>query len=175
MFLKFYLFIFRERGREGGRKRGRETSMCGCLPRGPHQGPGPQPRHVPWLRIKPVTLWFTAHAQSTELHQPGLLGKDFSGLNQCRKIFEFCVLPLPLLNTLCAFLGRRPECQAHSSRCFPFWYPLITFNCIWASLASYMLIPDPGHFSASHWSNTALLSLSKLSREVPPENGVGLL
>ena len=30
MFLKrFYLFIFRERGRE--RKKGRETSMCGCL------------------------------------------------------------------------------------------------------------------------------------------------
>ena len=28
-FLRFYLFIFRERGTEGGR--GRETSMYGCL------------------------------------------------------------------------------------------------------------------------------------------------
>ena len=30
---RFYLFIFREKGRE--KKRGRETSMCGCLSRTP--------------------------------------------------------------------------------------------------------------------------------------------
>ena len=36
------LFIFREG--KGGRKRGRETSMCGCLLRAPHCL---QPRHVP--------------------------------------------------------------------------------------------------------------------------------
>ena len=30
-----------------GRKRGRETSMCGCLSHTSHQGPGLQPRHVP--------------------------------------------------------------------------------------------------------------------------------
>ena len=29
IFLRFYLFIFREG--KGGRKRGRETSVCGCL------------------------------------------------------------------------------------------------------------------------------------------------
>ena len=46
--------------------------MCGCLSRGPHWGPGPQPRHVTWLGIEPLTLWFADHAQSTELHQPGL-------------------------------------------------------------------------------------------------------
>ena len=51
-FKRFYLFIFR------GRNRGRETSMCGCLSCAPHWGPGPQPRHVPWLGIEPVTLWF---------------------------------------------------------------------------------------------------------------------
>ena len=39
----FYLFIFRERGRE----RGRETSMHGCFSHAPYWGPGPQPRHVP--------------------------------------------------------------------------------------------------------------------------------
>ena len=33
---RFYLFILRERGREGGRKRGRETSMCSCLSRSPY-------------------------------------------------------------------------------------------------------------------------------------------
>ena len=42
---KDYLFIFKEG--KGGRKRGRETSMCGCLSRTPYWGPGPQPRHVP--------------------------------------------------------------------------------------------------------------------------------
>ena len=39
------LFIYLERGK-GGRKRGREISMCGCLSRGPHWGPGPEPRHM---------------------------------------------------------------------------------------------------------------------------------
>ena len=47
--------------------------MCGYLPGGPHWGPIPQPRHVPQLGIEPATPWFTAHAQSTELHQPGLI------------------------------------------------------------------------------------------------------
>ena len=32
--------------------------MCGCLLHAPYWGPGPQPRHVPWLGIKPATLWF---------------------------------------------------------------------------------------------------------------------
>ena len=48
------LFIFQEREREG--ERGRETSTCGCLLHIPHWGPGPQPRHVPWLGIEPETL-----------------------------------------------------------------------------------------------------------------------
>ena len=50
--------ICRERGREG-RKRERETSMCGCLSHVPYWGLGLKPRHVPWLGIQPVTLWFT--------------------------------------------------------------------------------------------------------------------
>ena len=54
------------------RYRGKETSICGCLSRGLHWAPGPQPRHVSWLGIEPATLWFTACPQSTELHQPGL-------------------------------------------------------------------------------------------------------
>ena len=32
--------------------------MCDCLSFAPYWGPGPQPRHVPWLGIEPVTLWF---------------------------------------------------------------------------------------------------------------------
>ena len=33
--------------------------MCGCLSHTLNYGLGPQPRHVPWLGIEPVTLWFT--------------------------------------------------------------------------------------------------------------------
>ena len=32
--------------------------MCGCLSHTPYQGFGPQPKHVPWLGIELVTLWF---------------------------------------------------------------------------------------------------------------------
>ena len=56
-FFKKDFIYFRERKR--GRKRGRETSMCGCLSNAPYWGPGPQPRHVPWLGIEPANLWFT--------------------------------------------------------------------------------------------------------------------
>ena len=44
IFLKIS-FIFREG--KGERKRGRETSMCGCLSHAPYWGPSLQPRHVP--------------------------------------------------------------------------------------------------------------------------------
>ena len=45
LFKDFIYFILREGKR--GRKRGRETSMCGCLLHAPYWGPGLQPRHVP--------------------------------------------------------------------------------------------------------------------------------
>ena len=32
--------------------------MCGCLSHAPYWRPGPQPKQVPWLGVKPVTLWF---------------------------------------------------------------------------------------------------------------------
>ena len=49
----FILFL------DGGEERGRETSMCGCHSHAPvYWGPGPQPRHVLWLGMEPVTLWF---------------------------------------------------------------------------------------------------------------------
>ena len=41
----------------------RQRQMCirdsGCLLRDSYWGPGPQPRHVPWLGIELVTLWFS--------------------------------------------------------------------------------------------------------------------
>ena len=53
---KDFIYLFLERGE--GRKRGKETPVCGCLSSTPYWGPGLQPRHVPWLGIEPVTLWF---------------------------------------------------------------------------------------------------------------------
>ena len=61
-FLRTYLCIFREGGREGEREREkhphvRETSID-CLSHMPNWGPSPQPRHVSWLGIEPATLHF---------------------------------------------------------------------------------------------------------------------
>ena len=44
-FLRFYLSSFLEIRK--GKEKERKTSMCGCFWRAPHQGPGPNPRHVP--------------------------------------------------------------------------------------------------------------------------------
>ena len=57
-FLKI-LFIYFETEGKGGRKQGRETSVCSCLSCAPYWGPGLQPRHVPWLGIELVTLWLS--------------------------------------------------------------------------------------------------------------------
>ena len=57
-FLRFYLFIYKERGR------GEEKNWCvrdtsiGCLSHTPNWGPCLQPRHVTWLGIKPATFRF---------------------------------------------------------------------------------------------------------------------
>ena len=46
IFLKDFIYLIFREGK-GGRKRRRETSMCGCLSRAPYWEPGLQPRHVP--------------------------------------------------------------------------------------------------------------------------------
>ena len=55
IFKRFYLFNFRE-GWEGGRKKGRETSVCGCLSCTLYWGPVHNPGMCLRLGIKPVTL-----------------------------------------------------------------------------------------------------------------------
>ena len=54
-FFKDFIYLFLERG-EGREKR--KEPMYGSLSHAPYWGPGPQPRHVPWLGIQPATLWF---------------------------------------------------------------------------------------------------------------------
>ena len=58
-FFFFKDFIYFLRAGKGGRKRGRETSVCDWLTHTPNWGLGPPPRHVSWLGIEPATLWFT--------------------------------------------------------------------------------------------------------------------
>ena len=55
-FIKNLFIYFLERGE--GREKARTTSVPGCLSYAPYWGPGPQPRHVPWLGIEPATLCF---------------------------------------------------------------------------------------------------------------------
>ena len=46
--------------------------MCDYFLCAPYWGPGPQPRHVPWLGIQPAMLWFAGRHSTTEPHQPWL-------------------------------------------------------------------------------------------------------
>ena len=46
-----------------------KRNMIGCLSHAPNWGPGPQPRHVPWPRIKLVTFQF-AHQHSIHWATP---------------------------------------------------------------------------------------------------------
>ena len=55
-FFKDFIYFYREG--QGGRKRGRETSIYVCLSCSPYWGPGPQPSHAFWLGIEPSTVWF---------------------------------------------------------------------------------------------------------------------
>ena len=56
-FFKDFIYSFLER--EEGKEKERETSLGGnSISCAPYWGPGRQPRHVPQLGIKPVTLWF---------------------------------------------------------------------------------------------------------------------
>ena len=68
-FLRFYLFIFREE--KGGRKRGRETSMCGCLSRAPTGDLAHNPGMCPDWELNQRPFGWQAGTQSTEPHQPG--------------------------------------------------------------------------------------------------------
>ena len=56
-FCKDFIYVLLERG--DGKEKEREKSMCGCFLCAPYWGPGPLPRHVPWLGIELAILGFT--------------------------------------------------------------------------------------------------------------------
>ena len=112
-FLRFYLFIQRRRQGE------KETSWFGCLSHAPYWGPGLQPRHVPWLGIKPATplvcrlalnpLSLTSQGSISLLvelrkgfNSSSVVGRDFRvGLYDCPKMVH---------NTVCILgFGGQPE------------------------------------------------------------------
>ena len=74
-FKMLFIYFFRERGREGEREA--EKHQCvretlnGSLLHTSNWGLGPQPRHVPWPRMEPVTFWIAGNAQPTELNSQG--------------------------------------------------------------------------------------------------------
>ena len=45
--IRFYVFIFREGGREGEKRPCARDTLFGCLSHTPNRGPGSQRRHVP--------------------------------------------------------------------------------------------------------------------------------
>ena len=69
-FLRFYLFIFRERAREGEREG--ETSMCSCLSCTPTADLAHNPGMCPDWESNQRPFGSQARAQSPELHQWGL-------------------------------------------------------------------------------------------------------
>ena len=54
--------MFRER--EGKKKEGEKHQCVVASHAPPHQGPGPQPRHVPPLGIEPATFQFTGQCST---------------------------------------------------------------------------------------------------------------
>ena len=75
-FLKNILFIYFQTEEKGRRKRGRETSVCGCLLHTCHWGPSLQLRHVPWLGTEPVSIWFAGPC-SIHWTTPARAGRPF--------------------------------------------------------------------------------------------------
>ena len=81
-FFKGFIYIFLREGK-GGRKRGRETSMYGCLLRAPTGDMACNPGMCPRQEIEPATLWFSGqHSTLSHTSQGGrcfqfgeLLGK----------------------------------------------------------------------------------------------------
>ena len=70
VFLKDFIYLFLERGK-GGRKRRRETSMCGCPSCDPYWDLACNPGTCPDWELNRQAFASQSSAQSTEPHQPG--------------------------------------------------------------------------------------------------------
>ena len=183
-FKRFFLFL--EKG-EGGRKRRRETPMCGCLLSTPHWGPGLQPRHVPWLGIKPATLWFVDQRSITEPHRPGVRLCLFLYLSTCIKNHESTtLLPIPvqlieftLVFPLSKWLFLPPTCVilivfTYLINCWMYvvshlhCHPLpkvVSLLIVLTLRLPLQITPLPGHHPLCAWVLKGLLRASLLSSQ----------
>ena len=99
----FFYLCFRESRREGEREgekhwRGRETSIS-CLSHRSHQGPNPQPKHMPWPGTKQVTFCL-AGGCPTHWATPARAGRAFFKVEEKVLIGKiFLPLPTSLLHT----------------------------------------------------------------------------
>ena len=102
-FKKDFIYLFLERG-ERGRKRWRETSLCGYLSHAPYWGPWPQPRHVPWLGIESVTLWF-AGRHSINWATPARIYHIISRVHIINMTYDCCWPGSPVCSNVCLLLS----------------------------------------------------------------------
>ena len=110
-FLRFYLFIFRERGREGDRKG--EKYQCVVASHVPPTGDlARNPGMCPDWESNWWPLGSQASAQSTEPHQPGLCGRILKTWQYWDKILLWQQdFPSQLYLCHLSFLGIRSKCQ----------------------------------------------------------------
>ena len=134
--------------------------MCGCLSRTPNWGSGPQPRHVPWLAIETVTLWFhrlvfnplttPARAQGTFfwvcLLFPLLLNRV--SLNKIilikimydpGKCLSFCSIT-PYTKTLWLWFLVRVRVLYHSGHMWEAAYPYFSFTSMFLSPSLFLCL-----------------------------------
>ena len=102
---RFYLFIFRERVKEGEREGEKyQCVVVSCTSH--HWGPGPQSRHVPWLGFVWVTLWFIVWHS---IHWVTPARASFKNFNYIyKKLFS---RTMDTLAELYAFNGSNKKCS----------------------------------------------------------------
>ena len=159
---KDFMYLFLEG--KGERKRRRETSMSGCLSCTPSWGPGLQLRHVPWLGIEPVTLWFTG---LYSIHWVTPARATYGLLIVC----WFCILILHPETLLSSFISSNSFCvwwgegsfglsiykimstanRDNFTSFFLMWMPFVSFPCpialTWTSVQSWVEEAKGGHLS----------------------------
>ena len=110
-FLKDFIYVFLE---GGGEKNlcVRDPSIH-CLLHAPNQGPGTQPRHVPWLGIKPATFQFTGQCS---IHWATSARAALTNMLVVKNKREGVVLKLAHKFTESATLWTHPHRLSHSHR-----------------------------------------------------------
>ena len=134
------IFIFYFFKNKGGRKRGRETSMCACLLSTPYWGPSPQPRHVPWLGIQPSNPLVLRPALSPLSHTSQGCGfnSGFSVLFHCSICLSYASTILSWLLLLCSKFWSMslPTFSSFSSLFQLFWAPCFSMSILKWSISA---------------------------------------